>query len=258
MSSALNFNSAGFPVNGLIAAIRSIYHIAGDINAFIDEHIEKMKRSDNTTVSRTGRVLEGAKYGFGIGYTVPITIIALGQLLLGFTVNAMTTIGSAAILSNPIAMTCAAIGAVYYGWNALTEQEKLETIESLRKELDVGVELIKSIVQFVISKTNELLSSENLKDLKEFISQAAQTFGKTLSEVTGAVKDKITDAYAVAKSVAGDTGELVKVHAENAFEKAVSVTSDVGEVVSKGAVATKDLVVNAIDKAKNVSKNASK
>lgn len=263
MSLALGLNPAEFAVNGIIAAIRSIYHIAGDINAFMDEHIEKMKLSENLTISRTGRVLEGAKLGFGIGYTVPITIIALGQLLLGFGVkDAVTTLGSAAFLSNPIAMTCAAIGAVYYGWNALSEQEKVETIESLRNDLDVGAELIKSIVQFVISKTNELLSSENLKELKEFISEAAHIFGKTLSEITGAIRDRIKDAYYAATTVAEGTGDLVKEHTVNAFETVVSVAGDVGSVITKGtgdlADATKEFMTDAIDKAKNVSEDASK
>ena len=284
MSLALGLNPAGFAMNGIIAAIRSIYHIVGDINTFMDEHIEKMKLSENLTISRTGRVLEGAKLGFGIGYTVPITIIALGQLLLGFGGKAVATVGSTAFLSNPIAMTCAAIGAVYYGWNALSAQEKVETIESLRKDLDVGAELINSIVQFVISKTNELLSSENLKELKEFISDAAHAFGKTLSEITGAIKDRIVDIYYAATTVAEDTGVRVKGHAVDAFETVVSVAgdagssvkehstvtfeaiktvaTDLGSVVSKGsgdlADATKDFVTNAIDITKNMSEDASK
>jgi len=248
-------------MNGIVAAIRSIYHIVGDINAYMDEHIEKMKLSENLTISRTGRVLEGAKYGFGIGYTVPITIIALGQLLLGFVGDAVATVGSAAFFSNPIAMTCAAIGAVYYGWNALSEQEKIETIERLRNELDVGAELIKSIVQFVIKKTNELLSSENLKELKEFISEAAHAFGKTLSEVTGAIKDRVVDAYYAAKTVAEDTGVVVKGHAAGAFETAKTVAVDVSSAVSKRsedlADVTKNIVTNAIDTAKSISEDAS-
>ena len=260
MSLALGPNATGFAVNGIVAAIRSIYHIAGDINAFLDEHTEKMKLSENITISRTGRVLEGAKLGFGIGYTVPITIIALGQLLLGFSWKAAVNLGSAAALSNPFAMTCAAIGAVYYGWNVLSEQEKAETIESLRQDLDVGVELIKSIVQFVITKTNELLSSENLKELKVFISDAAHGFGKTLSEVTGAIKDRIVDAYNTATTVAEDTGVLVKGHTVKAFEAMKTAVTGIGSVTCKGsgdlADATKDFVENGIT-AKIVSEDAS-
>lgn len=283
MLSAIGLNPAGLAMNGIVAAIRSIYHIAGDINTFMDEHIEKMKISENPTISRTGRVLEGAKLGFGIGYTVPITIIALGQLLLGCSRDAAITIGSTAFLSNPIAMTCAAIGAVYYGWNALSEQEKIETIERLRNELDVGAELIKSIVQFVITKTNELLSSENLKELKEFISEAAHAFGKTLSEVTGAIKDRVIDAYYAAKSVAEDAGAVVKGHATDAFEVAINAAGDAGSLVKEhssvafetaktvaddvsGAVSkrsgdladvTKSIVTNAIDTAKSISEDTS-
>ena len=38
MSLALGLNPAGFAMNGIIAAIRSIYHIAGDINAEIVDY----------------------------------------------------------------------------------------------------------------------------------------------------------------------------------------------------------------------------
>lgn len=43
---------------------------------------------------------------------------------------------------NPLVMTCAAVGAIYYGWGALSEQERTETLEKLSNGLNVGVELI--------------------------------------------------------------------------------------------------------------------
>ena len=39
--------------------------------------------SENVTISRTGRVLEMAKLGFGIGYLTSVVVIAVAQLLLG-------------------------------------------------------------------------------------------------------------------------------------------------------------------------------
>lgn len=232
MSAILNVHPAGFAINGIYAAIKAVYHIADDINTFINEHIEQMKASDNQTISRTGRILEGAKFGFGIGYTVPITIIALGQFLMGATKASLATLGTTATFSNPIAMTCAAVGAIYYGWNALSEQEKLETIERLRNDLDVGAELVKSIVHFVISKTKELLSSDNLRELKEFITASAKSFGRTLGDVTGAIKDRVVDTYHAATEVAGDARGIVINHAAEAFETVKAVTAEAGNSVA--------------------------
>ena len=113
VAAAIPMAGAGLGLSAIAQAIKALYGMAVEINDFLDKHIEEMKGSDNPTISRTGRVLEMAKYGFGIGYISSVTIIAVGQLLLGNTLGAVTTVASAAVLSNPIAMTCAAIGAIY-------------------------------------------------------------------------------------------------------------------------------------------------
>ena len=133
------------PALSVIAqAIKALYGAAEDINEFLDKHIVEMKDSENPTIARTGRVLEMAKYGFGIGYITPVIVIAVGQLLLGNPLSAAVTVVTAATFTNPIAMTCAAIGAIYYGWGALTEVERSEILEKLSNGLEVGIELIKS------------------------------------------------------------------------------------------------------------------
>lgn len=95
----------GFALSGMAQAIKALYHIAGEINEFIDDHIETLKASDNPLIASTGRVLEGAKYGFGVGYMSSVAIIAVGQFLLGNTLAAVGTVLTAATLTNPIAMT---------------------------------------------------------------------------------------------------------------------------------------------------------
>lgn len=184
----------GFALTVIGKAIMALYGVASNINTFVDEHIETMRNSDNATVAQSGRVLEGAKYGFGIGYIVPVAIIAVGQLLLGNHLAAIGTVASAAVLANPVAMTCAAIGAICYGWNALSATEQSALLQRLHADLEVGVELIKSIISFVIAKTKELLSSENFKELKQFISEAAAAFDKTLGDVTRSIKDHVVGA----------------------------------------------------------------
>ena len=119
--------------------------MAVEINEYLDKHIADMKGSENPTISRTGRVLEMAKFGFGIGYITSVVVIAAGQLLLGNPLVAINKVVASATLSNPIAMTCGAIGAVYYGWGALSDIERNEILDKLSRGLDVGIELIKSI-----------------------------------------------------------------------------------------------------------------
>jgi len=209
----------------IAAAIQGIYGVASSFNTFLDEHIELMKKSDNTTISRTGRVIEAAKYGFGIGYVVPVVVIAIGQLILGNTFAAVATVGSAAMLSNPIAMTCAAVGAVYYGWSALSEIERNEIVDRLCKDMEIGIELVKSIVSFVLSKMKELFSQENIKEIKRYVGEAAASFGKTLGDVTGTIKDRVVGAYAVVKETSKDVSGSIKTHVGDAYT-AVKETSD--------------------------------
>ncbi len=188
-----------------------VYTTQWKINAFIDRHIEEMKKSENATISRTGKVIEGAKYGFGIGYVVPIAIIAAGQFLLGNTLTAVLTLATAATLTNPVAMTCAAVGAIYYGWGALSDLERQEILEKLSHGLEIGVELIKSVIGFVINKTKEFLSSENILELKRYVGSAAAAFGRTLSDVTGSIADKIKGACGVVvKTLSAALGKTKK------------------------------------------------
>lgn len=147
------------------AAIAGIYGVVGtlaQVNTFFNEHIERLKASDNKIIASTGRVLEGAKLGFGLGYAGSIAILAAGQLLLGNSLAAVAVVGSAVAVANPIAMTCAAIGAVYYGWAALTEEERSAIVDRLAEGLELGTELIRSLISFAIRTTSDLLSSKQL------------------------------------------------------------------------------------------------
>ncbi|MBA3589516.1 hypothetical protein [Methylibium sp.] len=230
-------------------AIGGLYQIVGGINDFIDDHIETLKKSPNPTISGTGRVLEGAKYGFGIGYVIPVAVIAIGQVLLGNTLAAIGTIVTTATLTNPIAMTCAAIGAIYYGWQALDDKERAAILERLAKGLDLGVELIRSLVDFVIRTTKSFLSSEQLTEFKGYIKEQAAKFGRSLYDVTGKVGDLVKGSAEKVGKVAGEalksTTVLMKGGADvvrEAGTAAGSATTDAvkrtGKAVSKAVEVT--------------------
>ena len=95
--------------NPIVSAISALYGFVQKIDQDIDQLLETMKQSENSTVSRTASVIEGAKYGFGIGYITPVIVLAVGQLILGNPLAAAGAVASAAVFTNPIAMTCGAI-----------------------------------------------------------------------------------------------------------------------------------------------------
>src|SRR5689334_2220108 len=106
----------GIPLASMMEAIRKLYGVAVNISDFIDRHIEDLKKSDQAAIAKTGRVLEALKTGFAVGYMASVAVIAVGQLILGNPLSAAMTVGKAVLLMNPAAMTCAAIGAICYGW----------------------------------------------------------------------------------------------------------------------------------------------
>jgi hypothetical protein len=225
-------------LNPITAAISTIYAISGTVNDFINEHIEVLKRSDNPTIASTGRVLEAAKFGFGLGYLSSVAVIAVGQLILGNTLmgiaSAAVTIGSAVTLANPIAMTCGAIGAICYGWGALTEQERDAILMRVQEGLEIGLELIKSLIDFVIRKTKEFLDSKHLAELKEFIGTQAARFGRTLSDVTKATSDKIAEAIDKTVNVGKDVADAAAKAGNLVADTASQATDVVTEKISGG------------------------
>lgn len=236
--SALQLHPAGMVLSQMAQAIKGLYNMGVSINDFVDDHIEQMKKSDNATISKTGRVIEGAKYGFGIGYMSSVVIIATGQLLLGNTFSAVATTATAAVLSNPIAMTCAAVGAIYYGWSALSSDEKDAILERLKNGLEIGIETIKAVVAFVVRLTKELLSPENIAEFKSFIKTYAAKFGKSLSDVTGKMMDILKDA------------------AEQTVKVSVEVYESTAVVVTEMASQTGDAASIAAEVTSNVAKSA--
>jgi len=217
-------------------------------NQFIDRHIADLKRSDNPTIASTGRVLEAAKFGFGLGYASSIAIIATGQLLLGNSLNALGTVASGLILTNPVAMTCAAVGAICYGWSALSDKEREAILDRLSVGLEMGIELIKALVDFVIRKTREFLSSKQLAEFKEFIKTQAAQFGKTLYDVTRAMSDMVRGAAEKAGDLAGQAADLTSAAAKktaglasSAAGKVADTASDMANVVA-GKFRTQEVV----------------
>lgn len=228
------------PLNAMIESVKALYGIAKCINDFLNKHIQEMKDSGNHTVSRTGTVLEAAKYGFGIGYITPVIIIAAGQMILGNPLSAAGAIVMSPM--SPIAMTCAAVGAVYYGWNALTDQERNELLAKLSKGLEIGIEMIKSVIHFVIEKTKELLTSKNLEEIKTYIASAAEKFGKTLYDVTQKIVDKVVCTVGKIKRTTCD-----------AAEKSADCVAEACEAIKGQGGKAADLALDAYESIKDKS-----
>ena len=213
------------------AGAKSLYGMGEAVNGFLDRHIAELKQSDNPTLASTGRVLEAAKFGFGLGYMSSVAIIAAGQLLLGNPLLAAGAVATGVTLSNPMAMTCAAVGAIYYGWGALSDAERASILERLAVGLEMGIELLKSLIDFVVRKVKEGFSSKQLTEFKAFIKTQAAQFGTSLYDVTHAVGDLVRGTVESAGNFAGQVVDL----AASAAKKGVDLASDVADTVSDTA-----------------------
>ncbi len=198
-----------------------------------------MKADASATVRATGNVLEAAKFGFGLGYLSSTVIIAIGQIILGNPLAAAYTAATAACAINPIAMTCGAIGAIYYGWKALSEDERNNIVNRLTAAFDVGAELIKAIVSFVLRTLGDLVSAENMQEYKKMVADAAITFGKSLSDVTRTVIDRLADAADAVTTAVGKTTDLaldgVSATAETVKKNVAMAASSVLESASNAS-----------------------
>lgn len=253
-------------LSAVALAIKQLYGMGVAINDYIDDHIQKMRNSDNPTVSRTGDVLEAAKYGFGLGYISSVIIMATGQLLLGNTLGALGTFASAATLSNPMAMTCAAVGAIVYGWGALSEAEQAEILGKLTKGLEIGAELIKAVLNFLISRLKALIDPKNVAEFKKYIKEYASKFGKTLHEITHGFVDLVKDTAEATSAAMGNaydkTAEGASIAADatsHALKEVLETTSEAASSVRKAtAKASKRAYVKTVRAARNLSSSPKK
>ncbi len=245
LSGVLNFGD--FAASPVVSAIKAMYRVAGEFNDWLDEHIEGLKRADNPVIASTGRVLEGAKFGFGVGYAASTALIAVGQYLLGNTFAAVATVASAAVLSNPIAMTCAAIGAIYFGWKALTDKEREQALEYLAARLAVAVELIRAVVEFAIRTLSELLDPSQLETAKKFIKAQVEAFGRTLYDVTKQLGDLASDSAEAIAEKAGQAAVAIKGAADK-----------VGGAVADGASSARDAIGAGVERLRELATDAGK
>lgn len=185
-----------------ITALGQLYGFGKHAAAFAIEHVDTLKHADNPLANRCGEVLDSVIAGFGIGEKAGLTLIGMGQSLLG---NPL--MGGAAVAAgvSPIVLTCASIGAIHYGWSALSETERQKMLELVGAAFDLGVELVRAIVRFALDTIRLLLSRQNLAEIRRFVASIAEMFGKRLSEVTGLMTDRVAEIsrFAAAKASGG-------------------------------------------------------
>jgi hypothetical protein len=210
----------------LVLALQAIYGAAKTVNEFVDEQIEKLKTHTDETIRASGRLLEGAKYGFGIGYITPVIIQIAGQLILGNPLAVVKVTTTAATFSNPVAITCAAIGAIYFGWKALSNEERDAIIDRLTQAFEIGAELVKSIMMYVVTQLGDLVKDERIGEYKKFVTTAAHTFGRNLSDITRDLGDKMIETKDAIGEALNSTGDFIA-------DKATELKETVSESIDK-------------------------
>lgn len=188
----------------------------GERKRFVTQHIELLEASDNEAVARSGFVLRRAQDGFGLGYKVPLAVMAMGQAMLGLDL----AVAAPFIASNPAAFTCAAIGAVYYGYSALSDDERQTLHKVVGMAIDVGIELVRSVIEFCIATLKSILDKQTLVAVRDFVAEYARLAGSSLGEVTGKLSDR---AF-----------ELGRQAAEGAEELAGAIRASASSVLAQG------------------------
>ncbi|WP_427913902.1 hypothetical protein ACPWT1_02795 [Ramlibacter sp. MMS24-I3-19] len=179
------------PSSPLTDALRAIYGTASALNEFMNSHIAALKASDDATISRTGDLLAEAKSGFMIGYVTPVAVIAVGQLLLG---NPLTAAVSAVTMAvSPVAITCAAVGAIWMGWRALKPSEQARILETVKAGLGLSIAVVTSVIEFVAKQAHALFGKPQIAVLREMVRAEAANFGRSLAQVTGSAVDAMLD-----------------------------------------------------------------
>lgn len=179
------------PSSPLTQALRSLYGTASTLHDFMDAHIAALKASGDQTISATGELLAAAKTGFMLGYAVPVAVVAVGQLLLG---NPLTAVVSAAsMMVSPVAISCAAVGAIWLGWRALKPVEQARILEAVKTGLDLSITVVTSVIDFVIKQSQALFNKPQVAALREMIRTEAAEFGRTLAQVTGSAIDAVME-----------------------------------------------------------------
>lgn len=172
--------------------IKAAYGAGKDLNAFVNRHIAELQGSKDPGIARTGRVLEGAKEGFGLGFVAPVAIIATGQLLLGNPLVATSTVITAPF--NPVAMTCAAVGAIYFGWRALDRDEQESLLAKVSEGLQLGVELIRAIIRFVTELSEDVFSKKQLLRIGQRVKSARKAIVNMFDASVEVTSDGFRDA----------------------------------------------------------------
>ena len=103
------------------SAASTVGSAALQANDSFDSMIDRLKSSENITINRIGRVIEGTKFGFLLGYVTPSILTAAGVCLTTGDLS-LAVAGGIEAFTNPVSGVCAAVGAVYFGWQALSDQ----------------------------------------------------------------------------------------------------------------------------------------
>lgn len=238
--------AASVAAKGTALAVKTLAAAVAEANETTDAMIDKLKSSENLTVNRVGRVLEGTKFGFMLGYLTPSILTAVGvTLTTGSLVSAVT--GGIAVLGNPVAGVCAAVGAVYFGWKALSDEEREVVVDQVCEFLRVGVEQIKAVVNFALNLMTDLLTADNFREIKETVAEAASVAGRNIADITHSIKDK---AFKAAQTIS-DTVSSVSQAASGAAENVADAVKDKAAIAAQVASSTGELARGLLNRKSN-------
>jgi hypothetical protein len=75
----------------------------------------------------------------------------------------------------------------------MNEKERDTLLATVSTAFQVGAEFIRSVTSFGFGMIQALMSKENYRELKKLVVTGAAAFGRRLSDVTGALSDRVVE-----------------------------------------------------------------
>lgn len=125
--------------------------------------------------------------------------------------------------------------------------EREGVLKQVGEFLHVGWEQIKAVISFAIGKMKELLNSDNIKEIKETVSEVAASAGRHISDITKSLGDKAAKAAeavgrgaSAAADTAGNVADAASTAAISFSETASKASSKLGDYWNKKSDSDKD------------------
>jgi hypothetical protein len=92
----------------------------------------------------------------------------------------------------------------------MSDRERQAILDTVGAAFSLGVELVRSLAEFVLRLIKALLSAANIAELRRMVADAAAVFGTRLSDITHKLRDRVSEGARGTFAVAANTASRAR------------------------------------------------